>query len=230
MVSFELSSSYLITSSVADSEDRLEEGYDYEFVGGPPSDEYTCLFCTLVAREAQQARCCGKIFCKQCLEKSTRVKSNCPNCCKVLKGKYCPDKRAIDNINHLKVYCKNKRDGCMWIGELHLAKNHHDSCPYGQVQCPNQCNETVRSMDLPQHLETQCPNREVKCRHCKQIGKHAYIRTGHLENCPDLHIDCPNDGCQEKPKRKDMAAHRQECPKETISCEYANLGCKHVCV
>ena len=27
-----------------------------------------------------------------------------------------------------------------------------------------------------------------------------------------------------------MGAHRQQCPKETITCEYARLGCKRVCL
>ena len=200
------------------------------FVGGPPADEYTCLICFLVAREAQQASCCGKIFCKQCLEKSLRLNESCPNCREDLNNKYFTDRRAIRDINQLKVYCKNEKEGCMWKGELHHAATHHGSCPYHQVQCPNQCTEAVRSMDLQKHLETQCPNEKVKCHNCNQIGKRAYIRTDHLENCPDLQIDCPNDGCQEKSKRKDMAAHRQECPKETISCEYAKLGCKHICL
>ena len=34
----------------------------------------------------------------------------------------------------------------------------------------------------------------------------------------------------QKPRRKNMGAHRQQCPKESISCEYAKLGCKHVCL
>ena len=102
--------------------------------------------------------------------------------------------------------------------------------PYREVQCPNQCTESIRNVDLQQHLETQCPNREVECGHCKQVGKHAYISTDHLEDCPDLQIDCPNEGCQEKQKRKNMGAHRQQCPKEAISCEYAELGCEHVCL
>ena len=53
-------------------EDSIQGGYDYEFVGDTPSSAYTCLICTLVAREAQQASCCGKIFCKQCLKGSMR--------------------------------------------------------------------------------------------------------------------------------------------------------------
>ena len=27
-----------------------------------------------------------------------------------------------------------------------------------------------------------------------------------------------------------MGAHCQRCPKEAISCEYAELGCEHVCL
>ena len=207
----------------------LPEGYDYELVSGPPSDDYICLICTLIAREAQQASCCGKIFCKQCLEKSARANNNCPHCREDLNGKYFPDRRAIRDINQLQVYCKNKTEGCKWEGELHHAETHHDSCPYRHVECPNQCTKAIRSMDLPQHLETQCPNRDVECSHCKQVGKHAYISTDHLEVCPDFQIDCPNEGCQEKLKRRNVEAHRQQCPKETISCEYAKLGCEHVC-
>ena len=211
------------------SEDNYEGGHDYEFVIGPPSDEYTCLICTLVVRNAQQASCCGKLFCRQCLENSVRVNDNCPNCREDLNGKYFPDRRAIRVINQLKVYCKNKDKGCTWEGEVRHAKNHCDRCPYRHVQCPNQCNEAVRSMDLPKHLETQCPKREVRCRHCKQIGDYAYISMDHLEDCPDLQIECPNEGCRVKQKRKNMEIHRQLCPKETVSCEYANFGCNHVC-
>ena len=76
----------------------------------------------------------------------------------------------------------------------------------------------------------ECPNREVECSHCKEVGKHAYISTYHLEYCSDLPIDCPNEGCTDKPKRKNITAHRQEYPKEIISCEYAKLGCKCVCL
>ena len=141
--------------STAKSGDRFEGGYDYEFVDGPPSDEYICLIYTLVAKEAQQSSCCGKIFCGLCMETLEASDTLCPNH-EYLQ--YFPDKRAICNISKLKVYCTNKREGCIWKGEVCHAKNHINSCPYGQVTCPNQCDEAVRSMDLPKHLETQCPN------------------------------------------------------------------------
>ena len=206
--------------------ENIVEGYDYVFVGGLPSGEYTCLICSLIAREAHQVSCCGKIFCKPCLETSPKVEGSCPNCRAELRGNWFQDKRAIYNINQLKVYCRNQQQGCTWNGELCRVETHHDDCPYRPVQCPNQCTEAIRSKDLQQHLESECPNRVVECGHCKQVGKHAYISTDHLEDCPDLQIDCPNKGCQEKPKRRNVGAHCQQCPKETVSCEYARIGCE----
>ena len=189
-------SSFQFTLSKSKPDDSLQGGYDYELVSDLSSNYFFCLICNLLAREAEQASCCRKIFCKQCLEKCARVNENCPHCRVNLKGKYFPDRRVIGDINQLKVYCKNKAGGCKWKGELHLAETHHGNCGYCHVECPNQCTKAVRSKDLPKHLETQCPNRKVECEHCKQVGKHAYISTDHLEDCPDLQIACPNKGCK----------------------------------
>ena len=202
-------SSIEFTSSESEPEESLEGGYDYEFFSDPPSHEYICLICTLVAKEAQQASCCGKIFCKECLEKSMRANDNCPHCREDLNGRYFRDMRAIRSINHLKVYCENKKGGCKWKGELCHVESYQVSCRYRHVECPNECTQAVRSMDLPWHLENQCPNREVECDHCKQVGKHAYISLDHLEDCPDVQIRFPNEGCQEKPKKK---AHGSSSP------------------
>ena len=56
-------------------------GYDYEFVDEVPED-FACPICTLVQKEAQQVICCGKVYCKSCLEqlKKKRDKFLCPNC------------------------------------------------------------------------------------------------------------------------------------------------------
>ena len=43
------------------------EGYSCQFLE-PTPDALTCLICTFVARDPQQAICCGKVFCKGCLE------------------------------------------------------------------------------------------------------------------------------------------------------------------
>ena len=76
---------------------RVNEGYDYQLVNGTPPDGYICLLCHLLARDAHQANCCGRIFCRNCLE-SRRNRSSeytCPNCHSPLDGKYFKDKEQI---------------------------------------------------------------------------------------------------------------------------------------
>ena len=72
-------------------------GYDYEFAD-PVPDECTCPICRLVQRDAHQVTCCGKIYCKTCLEqlKKKANKFGCPNCRSSLAGdyKFFPDKNT----------------------------------------------------------------------------------------------------------------------------------------
>ena len=66
-------------------------GYDYQFVDEKKlPNECTCPICTLVQREAHQVTCCGKIYCKSCLDelKSKRDNFNCPNCRNSLEGEH----------------------------------------------------------------------------------------------------------------------------------------------
>ena len=106
-------------------------GYDYEFVD-PISEDFMCPICTLVQREAQQVICCGKIYCKSCLDqlKEKRDQFICPNCRASLKGNFFPDTNAVSKIRHLRVYCTNKQRGCEWVGLLKdLDKEHLPICP-----------------------------------------------------------------------------------------------------
>ena len=51
----DIMSSFEFTYTKSEPEDNIKGVYDYELVSDPPSDEYICLICTLVAREAQEA-------------------------------------------------------------------------------------------------------------------------------------------------------------------------------
>jgi hypothetical protein len=55
------------------------KGYDHQFVD-PPSNDLLCLICLCVARDPQQINCCGKVFCKECLEEHKKHSNNCPQC------------------------------------------------------------------------------------------------------------------------------------------------------
>ena len=118
-------------------------GYDCNFIEDPP-DELVCQICTLVALHPYQSTCCGRIYCKRCVEDYRRKqeesmgdrKFNCPNCRK--RASTFPDKRGSRNIKCLKVKCANVELGCEWEGELvNLEKHVSAECPRSRVQCPN---------------------------------------------------------------------------------------------
>ena len=52
--------------------------YEYNFVS-EPDDALKCLICLDVARDPMQHGECGKLFCKECLEKHGKDRP-CPNC------------------------------------------------------------------------------------------------------------------------------------------------------
>ena len=50
----------------------------YQYVGEPPSD-LECVICLEVAEDPRQHEKCGRLICKECLEKLGEGKP-CPNC------------------------------------------------------------------------------------------------------------------------------------------------------
>ena len=118
-------------------------GYDCNFIEDPP-DELVCQICTLVAQHPYQSTCCGRVYCKRCIEEYRRKqeeltgdrKFNCPNCRR--RANTFHDKRGSRNIKCLKVKCTNLEFGCEWEGELLNLDNHVSTkCPHSRVQCPN---------------------------------------------------------------------------------------------
>ena len=64
---------------------------DYKFIT-EPDDDLKCLICLSLARNPLQHEECGKLFCKECLEKFGKDKP-CPNC-KDMKSSYYVDKKS----------------------------------------------------------------------------------------------------------------------------------------
>ena len=117
-------------------------GYDCNFIEDPP-DELVCQICTLVAQHPYQSTCCGRVYCKRCIDDYRRKyeeltgnrKFNCPNCRR--RANTFHDKRGSRNIKCLKVKCANLELGCEWEGELLNLNQHVSECPHSKVQCPN---------------------------------------------------------------------------------------------
>ena len=206
-------------------------GYDYQFVDEKKlPDECTCPICTLVQREAHQVICCGKIYCKSCLDELKRKSDNfnCPNCRNSLEGehKYLPDKNMISKIRHFAIYCNNKDKGCQWEGHLKdFEQGHLQICPYQIIGCSNNCGENLQRRQLDRHLIQECPRRQFTCPFCKTHGEHRNITGDHITKCADYILECPNTGCDEGIKRSQIAKHRNKCPKEIVPCPHSSIGC-----
>ena len=210
-----------------EEDSKSDGGYCYTFVDPGPSNEQMCLICQVVVRKACQANCCGKIFCKGCLEGLRQYSDNfnCPNCRTNLNGRYFEDTRADREISHLQIYCTNKEKGCNWQGNLKDIDTHIKACRNEEVTC-DKCDDVMQRHQLETHNNDECLQRDYKCPHCKAVGIYIVMTTSHLEECLDLVLTCPNEGCENKIKRREMGSHYQKCPKEVIKCPYHNIGCE----
>ena len=201
-------------------------GYDYEFVDTNLPDEYQCPICTLVPRDVHQASCCGKMFCKSCLDELKRTSTNytCPNCREdFTNNHFFKDVNMNRKIRNLHIYCINRK--CLWEGSLQDLDNHLSTCQFQTIECSNGCGTQVDRCNLENHLE-KCPKRTVTCVYCHKQDEYQIINGDHYQKeCPGYPLPCPNNGYEEQIKRRLMTEHRDTCPKEEVECHYSKVGC-----
>ena len=207
---------------------RSPGGYTNDFVDGKPPDQYICLICTLTAKEAYQVTCCGKIYCKGCLDKLSRSHKSfkCLNCQNSLTNNYFKDVKTNSEIEQLEVYCNNKNSGCMWKGQLVAIGTHLQICLHQVVSCPNRCKEEVLRSHLADHLNSQCPKRDYECPYCSEMSTYQNITVDHMKKCYNSLQQCPNEGCDESIAKKIMESHLLVCPMGVVSCPYSDIGCR----
>ncbi len=98
-------------------------GFECEFLEPPPETLQTeCPVCLQIIREPHQVTCCGKNFCKACIE---CVQGSCPTC-KTEGFSNFPDIGHKLLLYGLKVRCSHQKDGCEWTGELRHIDEHTD--------------------------------------------------------------------------------------------------------
>ena len=213
--------SYLVSSITQSG------GYDYEFVDTNLPDEFQCLICTLVPRDVHQARCCGKTFCKSCLDELKRKSTNytCPNCREDLTNNCFKDSNTNRKIRHLHIYCTNRK--CPWNGSLQDIDNHLSTCPFQTVECSNKCGTQLDRCNLENHL-VKCPKRIVSCIYGDKEGEYQIITGIHLKLCLNILV-CPHEmvmcsnGCGFELKQHELYIHlHNTCPKRIVSCVYCH--------
>ena len=201
-------------------------GYDYEFVYTNLPDEFQCPICTLVPRDVHQVSCCGKMFCKSCLDELKRTSTNytCPNCREPLTNNhFFKDVNTNRKIRNLRIHCTNKR--CLWKGSLQDIDKHLSTCDLQLVECSNGCGTQLKLSNLENHLVNKCQKRIVTCVYCRYRDEYQIVTGGHYIKCPGYPLPCPNNGCEKKIKRCHITQHRDTCPKEEVVCQYSKVGC-----
>ena len=213
-----------------------QRDYQYDFVD-PLPEECPCPVCLEVQVDPHQVTCCGKIFCKACLDQLIRRRQNCPNCRKNIYDKYFPDVNTERKIKHLRVRCDNRTRGCKWVGHMKDLKHVHiPECPKHLVPCTNltissnlynyKCGFMVQRCELYKHMTQLCEWRQVECTHCRLKETYRFINGEHIRKCPEFPINCTNNGCQTKMRRKNLPEHQTSCPKHVVCCRYSSVGCK----
>ena len=195
-------------------------GYDHKFVD--PPDDLICLICKLIAREPHQVNCCGKVFCKSCIDELQRRSKTCPNCRK--RPRVFNDRLSERRIKTLRLSCENEESGCQWLGKLEEFHQHMENCEFTADFCPNDCcSDLMVKAELESHMKT-CPRREHECPICKESGPYEDMISEHPSVCPEVTIACPNK-CGVELLRRQLEAHLSACPREVVPCSYAEAGC-----
>ena len=126
--------------------------------------QYECPICLLVLREPYQATCCGKSFCKKCIDRVKDRNGSCPTCKTENFFSY-PNKGLEQSLYNFEVYCSHKSKGCEWRGELRELEKHLNSepaadkslegCPFTVINCPlshTGCDVKLPRNDIKAHV------------------------------------------------------------------------------
>ena len=131
-------------------------------------------------------------------------------------------------VKSLRVFCTNKDKGCDWQGEINNITGHlegSDGCSFEEVKCSNDCGLLLQRQHIPDHVDNECPYRQVHCQYCNVLAWHQFIKSEHVKQCPKFPLPCPNNCGIGDICREDMEHHRQKCPLEVVQCEYYSVGC-----
>ena len=114
----------------------------YTYIVNQPPDDLLCQMCNYPAKEPQQLKCCGTLYCKSCLARITSSAASWPSygprCCVKCKSKSLDhffDRKSNEQIQKLMVECTNQGEGCDWTGELKDLDDHCSQCPKEVIPC-----------------------------------------------------------------------------------------------
>ena len=217
------------------SRQRNRAGFECEFIENPPQWlQIDCPVCLFVLREPYQATCCGKSFCKECIECIKANNKPCP-CCKQEEFSDFPNKGLEQPLYGFLVYCNNKEEGCKWTGELgqldsHLnlntsLNNQLEGCMFAKIKCLY-CSEVYQRTEIVHHQNELCNKRPSTCEHCNSYeSTYDDVIHNHWPVC-GYPVQCPNK-CGTFPQRQHLDNHVDtECPLTIVECDFHYAGCE----
>lgn len=219
---------------------RSAGGFDCEFVQPPPKVIIAdCPICLHVLREPYQATCCGKNFCRGCLDENKANHSNSCPCCKTRNFSSFEDKRLQQTLYDFHVYCPHRCTGCEWTGELRLLDKHLDAapppekslegCPFIVIGCPLSyagCTVKLPRRDMQGHLtETAVSHMLMQAGKQKHLESENQRLKKELEERTEQIVELESDTsylCNEK-EEMEWKVHRLEKKLEDIETKIKDL-------
>ena len=213
-------------------------GHDCEFVEklSDAAQGGECPVCLLVLKEPCIISCCGRKFCRVCIERVKKNTKPCPLCNK-------PDfsfmqELALERyLKDLDVWCYYKKEGCEWRGKLREYEQHLNKtpspesqvigCQFVEVECMYECGEWVQHQHITTHQTQQCKKRPYSCDYCRDYSStFEEVITFHYPQCGKYPVNCPNK-CRDYPfERQEVATHlKDECPLTLVNCSFHYAGC-----
>ena len=193
-----------------------------------------CPICLLVLREPHQVTCCGKNFCRVCIQEIRAKKQPCPTC-KKGSFKFFESKELKEPLYSFQVFCSHKKDGCDWQGELGKLEEHLNvnpdpkqrlaGCGHTEIEC-SYCRKKYQRRAIKTHQASQCTKRPHLCGMCHEYkSTYSIVKSQHESVCKCRPVECPNL-CGEKLQHQHLAEHiSTKCPLSIIRCNFSDVGC-----
>ena len=153
---------------------NFQLGYDDERFETIVNQNFHCLICYNVLKDAVMCRRNEHHFCRGCITEHLRMNSHtCPTCADELTVETLQEvPRMVKNyLNELSIRCDHYDRGCRELVQLQNLQRHVAECGFSPVVCGNQgCGETISKRDRTYHESELCQFRKLKCHNCGEIS------------------------------------------------------------
>ncbi len=209
--------------------------FDCQFTEEPPKWlQCHCPICLMILCEPYQVTCCGKSFCRACIQHIEDEDKPCPTCkqdfdCFQNKGLQQP-------LYGFKVFCSNKEGGCGWQGELGQLDQHLNvspdednqlvGCAYTSICCFF-CDELYQRSQIEHHQTAECSERPFTCTMCDEYeSTYGDVKASHALECKCRPVECPNSCGASNLQHQHLEEHlSSQCPLSLVECEFSDAGC-----